>query len=79
MSLPVDVAEAERLLVGHLGTSPRAAHSHLVAATRIEDWRRLAGERAFLFDMISELSTRPGLGFGVLLSVLGTVPEQHWS
>lgn len=176
MSLPVDVAEAERLLAGHLGTSPRAAHSHLVAqimaelarrlqqdaelwrvvgllhdldyfevagdwtrhgvvaaerlagrlpqealmaiaghdhrtgvlakgaladalrladalailgwqsgrdtllaATRIEDWRRLAGERAFLLDMISELSTRLGLGFGVLLSVLGTVPEQHWS
>lgn len=176
MSLRLDLDEAERLLAGHLGSSPRAAHSRLVAqimaelarclqqdaglwrvvgllhdldyfdvaadwtrhgvltaerlagrlsqealmaiaahdhrtgvlakgaladalrladalailgwqsgrdailtSSRIEDWRRLAGERTFLFEMISELSSRLGLDFGVLLGVLGAVCEQDWS
>ena len=79
MSLRLDLDEAERLLAGHLGSLPRAAHSRLVAQIMAELARRLAGERTFLFEMISELSSRLGLDFGVLLGVLGAVCEQDWS
>lgn len=55
----------------------QAGRERVLAAARLEEWRSMAAERPFLFEMVSRLSAELQLDLEELQSILQSLPIQQ--
>jgi putative nucleotidyltransferase with HDIG domain len=70
------VADALRLADALAVFDQRAGRAAVLGAVGLDEWRVLAGERTFLYEMISEFGGRAGIGYDALRAIVGALPEQ---